>query len=113
MVYDYLQHVWQTFPEALFILHAHRSNVDKCAGHLYRDFLDAYKSTDYHIKMLYLSSQLLKTQDLNIVNLCSYITHTNDVDRFLQTADGFTFSLEEIFFTLELIEEVCVFNWTD
>jgi hypothetical protein len=51
--------------------------------------------------MLFLSSQLLKIQDLNIVNLCSYMTHANDPDRFLKTADGFTFSLEERFFAVE------------
>ena len=51
--------------------------------------------------MFYLSSHLLKMQDLNIVNLRSYISHTNDVDRFLKTTDGFTFSLEETFFVLE------------
>ena len=64
--------------------------------HLYRYFLDEYKTTDYHIKILYLSRQLLMIQDLNIVNLCSYITHTNDVDRFLKTL-----SLVEFFFTMK------------
>ena len=69
--------------------------------YLYRAFLVVYKPTDYHIKILFLSSQLLKIQDLNIVNLCSYMTHANDPDRFLKTADGFTFSLEERFFAVE------------
>ena len=40
-------------------------------------------------------------QDLNIVNLCSYITHVNDVDRFLKSVVGFTVSIEEIFFAVE------------
>ena len=45
----------------------------------FRDFLDDYKSTDYHIKMF----------------------------RFLKSTDNFTFSPEEIFFTLEFSHYVC------